>query len=213
MDEVPWVATSFARLCLGKEITGLRTMEMIWEVYTNVPARRLEPDFVIGGRDRIRDQLLSWILSEVSTDDERIIRVSGSSEREIFDFVAAGARTLDDSEYTKCASRVFAVDDVPSAQCLRGVTADHTILVSGEVIPQVIKLSRRTNCKVVIVHASRNTTTAPLPSLDAIELGAIGRTETIRNVIGFGYAPQEAGRVCEQCSFEYEPIRRAIFLC
>lgn len=213
MDEVPWIAMSFARLCLGKDIIGLRTMEMIWEVYTNVPARRLDPAFVIGGRDRIRDQLLNWILSEVSTENEKIIRVSGSSEREIFDFVAAGARMLGDLEYTKFASRVFAVDDVPSAQCLRGVTAEHTILVSGDVIPHVIKLSERTNCKVVIVHPSRNTKPTPVPSLHAIELGPIERNETIRNVIEFGYAPEEAARICEEHSFQYEPIRRNIFLC
>jgi hypothetical protein len=213
MDQVPWVATSFARQCLGKEVTGFRTMEMIWAVYTNVPTRGLEPDFVIGGRDHIRDQLLNWILSDVLSDDERIIRVSGSSEREIFDFVAAGSRILGDSEYTKFVSRVFAVDDIASAQCLRGVTADHTILVTGDVIPYVISLSRRTNCKVVIVHALRNATATPLPHLNAIKLGSIGRTEIIRNMIGFGYSPPEAGRICEQYSFEYEPIRKAIFLC
>src|SRR3989442_10075065 len=57
MDEVPWVATSFARLCLEKEVAGFRTIEMIWETYTNVPAGSLQANFVIGGRHRTRDQL------------------------------------------------------------------------------------------------------------------------------------------------------------
>src|SRR3989442_17404 len=125
---------------------------MFGDTYPNVPAGSLQANFVIGGRHRTRDQLLTWILSEVSSEDKRIIRVSGSSEREIFDFVAAGSRSLGGSEYTRFASRVFAVDDVASAQSLRGITANHTILVSGDVIPYIVKLSRRTNCKVVIVH-------------------------------------------------------------
>ena len=74
MDEVPWVAMEFARLCLGKNVAGLRSIEMVWSMYSNVPTPNgtpLGPDFIVGNRKSILDQLTNWIGNEIlgSTDD------------------------------------------------------------------------------------------------------------------------------------------------
>jgi hypothetical protein len=216
MDEVPWIATEFARLCLGKEIAGLRTIEMIWNAYSNVPTPsgdHLGPEFVVGGRKHIQDQLLNWMASEILGGDKRIIRISASSGREALDFLAAGIQSAAETVYAKLASRVFVLDDVASAQSLRGVSANHTIIGTGDVIPHIIELSRKTNCKVIIFHARSKPAPSPLPWIDGIELEPLAKSEMIRAVIDLGYPPEQAGQLCEEHSFDYERIRRFVFLC
>ena len=216
MDEVPWIATEFARLCLGKEIAGLRTVETIWNAYCNVPTHsgdHLGPEFVVGGRKRVQDELLNWMASDIVGGDRRIIRISACSGREALDFLAAGIQSGSETGYAKLASRVVVVDDVASAQSLRGVSADHTVIGTGDVIPHIIEISRKTNCKVIIIHAGSNQTPSPLPWIERIDLEPIAKSEMIRNVIGLGYSPEEAAQLCEEHSFDYERIRRFIFLC
>jgi hypothetical protein len=216
MDKVPWITTDFAHFCLGKNVTGLKTPEMIWKVYSNVPTSNddpLGPDFVIGGRRAILRQVLNWMATEISVSRKRIIRISASSTREVLDFLAAGIRSAAGPEYVKLASRVVIVDNEVAALSLRGVTADHTIIGTGDVIPHMIELSRKTNCKVIIFHAHANSTATPLPGIDAIELEPIAKGEMIRGVIALGYSPEKAGALCEEYSFDYERIRRSVFLC
>ena len=216
MDEVPWIATEFAHFSLGKDIAGLRTPEMIWNVYSNVPTpsgNRLGPEFVVGGRNPILSQLLNWMASEIVGGGKRILRISASSGREALDFLAAGIRSATEPGYAKLASRVVVIDNEVSARALRGVSADHTIIGSGDVIPHMIELARKTSCKVIIFHARSNPVASPLPGIDAIDLEPIAKSEMIRAVIGLGYPPEQAGQLCEEHSFDYERIRRFVFLC
>lgn len=215
MDEVPWIATEFARLCLGKTVAGLRSIGMIWSVYSNVPTRNgapLGPEFVVGSRKSVLGQLMNWLGNEITGSENRLIRIAASSDREALDFVAAGIRSATEVEYDKLASRVVIVDDEASALSLRGISTHHTLVGTGKVIPYMISLSRKTNCKVIIYHPRSSVTPGPLPGIPDIDLEPIAKNDMIRAVSAIGYPPEEAARLCEENLFDYERIRRCVFL-
>ena len=216
MDEVPWIGTEFAHLCLGKSVPGLRSIEMIWSTYCNVPTRNavpLGPEFVVGNRNAILRQLIHWMGTEVIDNNHRLIRIEASSHREVLDFVAAGIRSASEVECAKLASKVVIVDDEASAVTLRGISPHHTLLGTGKVIPHIIALSRKTNCKVIIYHQRSDAVTSPLPWIHKIDLKPIPKSDMIGAVTAFGYAPEEAARICEENVFDYERVRNSVFLC
>jgi hypothetical protein len=213
MDEVPWLATEFARLCLGKNVAGLRSIEIVWSIYSNVPTPNgtpLGPDLIVGNRKSILGQLTNWIGNEIM-GSERLLRIAASSEREALDFVAAGIRSA--TEYDKLASRVVIVDDEASARSLRGISAHHTLLGTGSVVPYVVALSQKTNCKVIIYYSRGNSVGNPLPWIPKIDLEPLAKNDMVRAVTAFGYPAEEAARLCEENLFDYERIRKCVFLC
>ena len=213
MDEVPWLATEFARSCLGKDIAGLRSVEMVWSIYSNVPTPNgtpLGPDFVIGNRKSILGQLTNWIGNEI-IGPERLLQIAASSEREALDFVAAGIRSA--TEYNKLVSRVVIVDDEASALSLRGISAHHTLIGTGNVIPHVVALSQKTQCKVIIYYRRSKSVENPLPWIPKIDLEPLAKNDMVRAVSAFGYPAEEAARLCEENLFDYERIRKCVFLC
>jgi hypothetical protein len=215
IERVPWVAAFFARSCLNRSTVGLRTIEMIWDDYANIPntdGRQLPGEFVVNGRERIQRKFLSWLTAPSAQEEKRIIRFSGPSEREVLDFIAAGARSLAAQEFEKLCSRVFAVDDIASAQCLVGVTADHTILATGDVIPFVHRLWKKTNFKLVLYHSLNKQVPPPFPGIDSIELRPAEKVGLIQSVVELGYSAGDADELCQASSFDYERIRKAVFL-
>src|SRR4030095_7089336 len=85
IDDVPWAAASFARDILGKPIDGFNTIDMIWNDYADVPDRAgvpLNEGFVVGGRLQTGEALVEWLF-DVSSDQNRILKVAGQTEREI----------------------------------------------------------------------------------------------------------------------------------
>jgi hypothetical protein len=80
IERVPWVAAHFAETYLNRRILGLRTIEMIWDHYANVPnvnGTELPQHFVVNGRERIRTEFLSWLTNPGIHDIKRIIRFLG----------------------------------------------------------------------------------------------------------------------------------------
>jgi hypothetical protein len=173
----------------------------------------LGPEFVVGNRNAILHQLIHWMGTEVIDNNHRLIRIEASSRREVLDFVAAGIRSASEVECAKLASKVVIVDDEASAVTLRGISPYHTLLGTGKVIPHIIALSRKTNCKVIIYHQRSDAVTSPLPWIHKIDLKPIPKSDMIGAVTAFGYAPEEAARICEENVFDYERIRNSVFLC
>jgi hypothetical protein len=103
------------------------------------------------------------------------------------------------------------VDDIAAAQALRGVTADHTILTTGNTIPYVYPLWKRTNCKLVLYHSSKQLP-PPFPGIDSIELRPAEKGGFIKCLIELGYSPNDADELCQANSFDYAQIRKAVFL-
>lgn len=187
---------------------------MIWNHYADIPSAngtQLSQNFVINGRGRIQTEFLSWLTNPGVQDTKRMIRFSGPSEREILDFIAAGVRSLGGQEFDKFCSRVFAVEDIATAQALLGVTHDHTILATGKTIPYVYPIWKKTNCKLVLYHASKQLP-PPLPGIDSIELQPAEKAGIIQSLIELGYSPSDADALCHSKSFDYEQIRKAVFL-
>lgn len=215
MDTARWIAASFGRRAFGRVGLGLRSIDMIWDDYADVPhpsGNQLSPNFVLADRDETRDYLLGWLASDIPTQD-RIIRFSGPSEREGLDFIAAAIRSLEEPKRTMFSSRVLAVDDVASAQCLRGINPDHTIIATGNVVPHAVRLWKESACRIVVLHAnSSQDGLQPLPGIQCIELPPMSRDTIIRVVIEIGYSPEGAAEVCEANCFDYEQVRKAIFL-
>ena len=172
----------------------------------------LGPEFVVGGRKRVQDELLNWMASDLVGGDRRIIRISACSGREALDFLAAGIQSGSETGYAKLASRAVVVDDVASAQSLRGVSADQRS--EREMLFRTLSksLGRRT-ARLLLSMLAVIGLRSPLPWIERIDLQPIAKSEMIRNVIGLGYSPEEAAQLCEEHSFDYERIRRFIFLC
>jgi hypothetical protein len=215
LDTAPWIAISFARNALGKHITGLQTIEMIWNDYADIPHpsyEQLSHDFVLSGREQTRGDFIGWLMRDI-LPNERILLFSGPSEKEILHFIAATIHSLDEPDCTKLGSRIIAIDDIESALSLRGVTAEHTILATGDVIPHAVRLSRASECRVIIFHTNDNDFQSLQP-INSIKLLPMTRDAMIRAVLrlGFHYSVELATRICEENSFDYERVRRTIFL-
>jgi len=216
LDTVPWIAASMSARIFGRKSLEVRTTEAIWSEYADVPHpanEPLGPGFVLAGREALRQDLLGWLQGTTAGKDQ-IIRFSGPSEREILHFVAAAIHSLGNRPAEKLGATVFAVYDAEAAKLLRGVKAHHTILVKGEIAPHIMPIRRASGCRLVLYHADdRSPAVAPLPVIGSFELTPRRRDVIVRQLVGIGYEPGDAARICQECSCDYDSIRKAAFLC
>jgi len=217
IDDVPWAAASFARDILRKPIDGLSTIDMIWSDYADVPhhkGEQLHHDFVLGERNQTGDALMRWLTSV--REEDRLLRFSGPTEREITHFIAAvlHSHSRQHSRFEDLSTRVLIIDKQESTQLIRRVTPDHTVLAKANAITAAIRLSKNTGCKVIVVHrVNPQVTIPPLPLVPCIVLQPMVKEVMIRSIIQFGYSPGDAFQLCQEGSFDYEQVRMTAFLC
>ena len=217
LDLAPWVAADFARITLRKAVNGMQSLAAVWDEYATVPIqppRGLCPEFVIAGRLDIRDKFLDWLTSNAEPEN-RMIRLCGNSIHEICHFLAASIQELPEIDRNRFFARVFCVEGQEAADTLRGINDSHTIIAAcGHVVPPIVKASRTWGCKVVLIDVDKDTSSTPtLPWLTSLSLGPIRPEAMIKAAVEMGFLPSDAERLCLECGFDYERIRRAVFLC
>ena len=212
LHEAQWLATRFARH-LGRDADGFRTIGMIWEEYATVPhpsQQELGPSLVLAGRAREAKALQEWLIMELQPSD-RMLTVTGTSVREVLDFVAASLRSLPTEEWLAREPRVFSLDTVSAARGLHGVGSQHVIIAAGQVIPHAISLARKQGCRLIIVRTAALTQRDSPTAIKSLSLAPLDRTETLRALVDFGLTEGKAGEILEKACDNYEDIRSLVF--
>jgi len=93
-----------------QEVLALESFWQNWSQDTNPP---LSPSLVIGGREKARDRIVSWLQGNPSP-----LSLQADSPEEAIAFLAAVVQNLDDEKRTEVLSRAVIVDGVTSWQSL-----------------------------------------------------------------------------------------------
>jgi hypothetical protein len=231
LDSARVTSAEFGREHLGKPTKGLRTLKMIWEDYADVPYKEgdtLPPSFVICGREEIYNEFMEWLesspqktskirkLSNIS--DERIERedygnmiiFSGNSKREVVDYIAASIKLNSDNEdaWNRWSETIFELNDQTTAESLIGIDDRYTILVTGKVVPPVMRMGHKYGCRIVFIQGNNS---CALSHLKKFTLGPVSQHDMYKEVCKCGYSEKEVEIICRSAGYDYEKIRKQVF--
>jgi hypothetical protein len=211
LNMVPWIAASFGR-AIDKPVTGIRSMQMVWNDYASVPKIEMNATLVLGGRQDATRNIQEWLM-DASAGRDQMIRFSAPSVREAVDFIGACVHTLTDVDRIRIENQVFVIEDADAAQRLGRLHTSHVVVVtSPEAIPHMVRSTRDWGCRLIIPINDEVGGVVPLPQLRRLVLPPIPRENIVRSLIDHGLKPQYAVEVCEHNGFDYDRIRRSVFM-
>ena len=83
----------------------IRTLDRFWETWSEDTKPAFSPDLVIGGREKDRDRVTSWLRGNPD-----LLPLQGESQKEVTAFLAAVVQRLEPEERTKVLDRAVVVD-------------------------------------------------------------------------------------------------------
>ena len=187
---------------------------MIWDDYSapRVGQGTLGGEFVLADRTRTQERIVDWLCSS-DTNGPQMLQIRGPTIQEILDFVAASVRSLSPDKRDRLLSSVFALEQKIACECLSRTSRDHAaIAATDDVVPNIWQASRTTGCRGILAQAIGKNGGVVNPNVETIELEPTDHKTRIRLVAGIGFETDRAIALCEQNKFDYETIRRAIFI-
>lgn len=199
LDDAPcWVAFSFAHSAFGRSPDHYTPLDIMWEEYASVPSLhgKLSEDLVLAGRKDAADALASW-LQDDSRLDRKIIRLIGSSEREILDFIVATVHSRGEALWREFVSCMCVIEGRSAALCLGGLRSHHVVIPLGNAVPHITGLCHLGQCRAILTRAMPAGGTIPsVPGVNDIALPRLLEADAIRALIKAGYDREKAAVIC-----------------